>query len=362
MTINGIAPCFLTCPGLGIKLLTGGLPETLLVPKGRISKRSVDALSCPPGKDREFLWDDALAGFGVAAFASGKKSYVIQFRRAGRTRRSVVGDHGRLTPDEARSAAKKLLGGVEQGTDPIATKHAERAVRSFREVADEFMSAHVQRKRKRLTYDAYSTLLRRHIVPSIGSMRVVEIRRKHVARMHARMIDCPGAANRAVSLISAIWNWAARRDEVSFNDNPARGIERNREHRQERFLSTAELARLGDALRTAETHGLVYEVDEAKPKAKHAPRPENRRTVADPFAAAAIRLLTLTGARLREILNARWDQVDLGRGIIFLPDSKTGKKRSIFPPPRRLSWRRSRASRATPILSRAQEPEHRAPI
>jgi integrase len=46
----------------------------------------------------------------------------------------------------------------------------------------------------------------------------------------------------------------------------------------------------------------------------------------DPFAVAAIRLLCLTGARLREILDARWDQVDLERGILFLSDSKTGRK------------------------------------
>ena len=43
---------------------------------GRISKRSVDALSCPDGKDRGILWDDDLAGFGVIAFPSGAKTYI----------------------------------------------------------------------------------------------------------------------------------------------------------------------------------------------------------------------------------------------------------------------------------------------
>ena len=50
---------------------------------GRISKRVVDALACPAGKDREILWDAALAGFGVCAFPSGKKVYVAQFRKDG---------------------------------------------------------------------------------------------------------------------------------------------------------------------------------------------------------------------------------------------------------------------------------------
>jgi integrase len=48
--------------------------------------------------------------------------------------------------------------------------------------------------------------------------------------------------------------------------------------------------------------------------------------VLDPHAVAAIRLLMLTGARLREILEARWDYVDWDRGMMFLPDSKTGRK------------------------------------
>jgi integrase len=110
------------------------------------------------------------------------------------------------------------------------------------------------------------------------------------------------------------------------HNNPAKGIGRYREHRRERFLTSEELARLGDTLREGETIGLPYEVDETKPKAKHAPKEDSRRAMLDPFAVAAIRLLILTGARLREILHARWEHVDFERGVIFLPDSKTGKK------------------------------------
>ena len=94
------------------------------MPRGRITKRAVDALQCPSGRDRDFLWDDALAGFGVAAFPSGKKVYVAQFRKGGRSRRVAIGDHGRLTPDEARSQAKAILGSVETGADPIAERRA----------------------------------------------------------------------------------------------------------------------------------------------------------------------------------------------------------------------------------------------
>jgi integrase len=71
---------------------------------------------------------------------------------------------------------------------------------------------------------------------------------------------------------------------------------------------------------------VIWSVDETKPTASHAPKAEKRRRTLDPFAVAAIRLLILTGARLREILHARWEHVDFERGILLLPDSKTGKK------------------------------------
>jgi integrase len=152
------------------------------------------------------------------------------------------------------------------------------------------------------------------------------VQRNDVAKLHAKLAATPYEANRALALISAMWNWAARRGEVSLADNPAKGIERYPEHRSERFLTSDELARLGDALREGETVGLSYEVNESKPKAKHAPKAAKRRVKLDPYAVAAIRLLILTGARLREILDAQWQHVDFERGVIFLPDSKTGRK------------------------------------
>jgi integrase len=296
------------------------------VATGRITKRRVDALRCKAGKDRVFLWDDALAGFGVGAFPSGTKVYVAQFRKDGRSRRIAIGEHGRLTPDEARSEAKKLLGAVEKGGDPIEERRLARGVRTFREIADEFMRRHVALKRKSRTRYEYERLLEVHIYSALGSRRITDVRRADIARLHAALSDRPFVANRCLALISSIWNWAARRDEVQFANNPAKGIDRNPEQGRERYLTSKEFERLGHALRTAETIGLPWTVDETKPKAKHVPKADKRRTIADPLAVAAVRLLILTGARLREILHARWASVDFERGIIHLEDSKTGRK------------------------------------
>jgi len=88
-------------------------------------------------------------------------------------------------------------------------------------------------------------------------------------------------------------------------------------------LTNDQLARLGAALRLGETEGLPWQGEYGS---KHTPKEQNRRTVLDPFAVAAIRLLILSGARLREILHAQWHHVDFERGVIFLPDSKTRRK------------------------------------
>lgn len=297
-----------------------------VVPRGKISKKTVDALVCPAGHDRAFLWDSAIAGFGVSALASGRKVYVVQYRQAGRSRRFTIGEHGRLTPDQARVEAKRLLGDATRGADPIRSRKDARAVPSFRQVAESYLANHVILKRKPRTVEGYECLLRLHILPHLGAERIAGIRRRDVEALH-RSIGKPGAANRAVALVSAILNFAAaEHEDLELPPNPARRIIRNRETRRERFLSKDELARLGEALRRAETDGLPWHVDETKLGAKHLAKPENRRRVIDPFAIAAIRLLLFTGARLREILTAKWDWVDLETGFLSLPDSKTGRK------------------------------------
>jgi integrase len=106
-----------------------------------------------------------------------------------------------------------------------------------------------------------------------------------------------------------------------------------REHRRERFLTVGELLRLGSAIREAETRGIPWDVDEAKPTAKHLPNGERRFAKMSPFASAALRLLPFTGCRLREILDLKWENVDLERGLLFLADSKTGRKTVILNAP-----------------------------
>ena len=195
------------------------------------------------------------------------------------------------------------------------------------------MSEEVRPTREPATVALFETYFRRHILPELGPKRAREVALADVAKLHRKIgAGTPVTANRVLelisgfySLISGFYSWAARVGEVPTDLKPARGITRYREQGRERFLSSAELAGLGAALREAETIGVPWVVDQSNPKAKHVPK-GNQRTKISPFATAAIRLLLFTGCRLREILNLRWEEFDRERGMLFLPDSKTGRK------------------------------------
>jgi integrase len=166
----------------------------------------------------------------------------------------------------------------------------------------------------------------RIVTPTLGKIKPVEVTRQDVARLHSSLRETGYQANKVLAVIGSLYSFAADCGYVPEGCNPARGVKKFPEGRRERFLTSEELSRLGDALREGESVGLPWTVDEVSPKAKHAPRADKRRTKLDPYAVAAIRLLLLTGARLREILHGRWEHVDFERGIIHLPQSKTGRK------------------------------------
>lgn len=135
-----------------------------------------------------------------------------------------------------------------------------------------------------------------------------------------------------LAVVGSMYAFAGRAGIVPEGTNPARGIDKFKESRRERFLTGEELERLGSAIREAETTGIPWSVDETKPTAKHVPKAK-RSTRITQSAAAALRLLLFTGCRLREILHLQWEHVDLERGCLFLPDSKSGRKTIILNAP-----------------------------
>jgi len=138
---------------------------------GLITKRLVDGLA-PQGAEY-FAWDRDLKGFGLRVTPKGEKSYVVKYRagsgRTAPTRRVTLGPVGNLTPDEARKLAKTTLASVAGGNDPAALKAAERLAPTLAELADLFLSEHVDAKRKQTTALHYRRILKAIVLPELGT-------------------------------------------------------------------------------------------------------------------------------------------------------------------------------------------------
>jgi integrase len=260
----------------------------------KITKAAVDRLS--PG---DMVWDADVRGFGVRC-QRRDRVYMVKYRSQGRQRWFTIGKHGSpWTPELARREARRLLGLVAEGKDPADKKQKDRSAPTVDALADRFLEEHVEAKSKDRTFTEYKRLVERIVKPELGRLKVDEVRSSDIERLHLKFRATPYQANRLVALLSKMFNWSGRRGER----NPCLGIERFAEQKRRRYLSSAELARLGAALVRAD---------------------EERLT--SPYVIAAIRLLVFTGARLTEILTLRWDHVDLERGFLNLADSKTGAK------------------------------------
>ncbi len=259
----------------------------------KITKAVVEALQ--PG---ELAWDADVKGLGIRR-QRRDRVYMIKYRSQGRQRWYTIGKHGSpWTPELARREAKRILGLVAEGKDPADRKQKDRSAPTLGILAERFLEEHVSAKAKDRTYTEYKRLVARIITPELGRLRVDEVRSSDIERLHLKFRATPYQANRLLALLSKMFNWSGRRGER----NPCVGVERFAEQKRRRYLSSAELARLGAALVQAEA-GLT-----------------------SPYVVAAIRLLVFTGARLTEILTLRWDHVDLERGLLNLADSKTGAK------------------------------------
>ena len=302
------------------------------MPSTQITKRLIDGLE-PHGREY-FVWDASLAGYGVRVQSTGAMSYVVKYRagsgRSAPTRRLTLARVGTITPDEARTLAKKTLGSVAHGADPAAQRAADKRASTLAEVAEQFLTEHMEAKRSASAANSYRDLLERLALPELGKRKAGKITSAEIQRLHSKNAHTPYQANRLLRVLSSLFTFAGKTHAVPTGYNPCRGIEYFPEEGRERYLTTAELAQIGEAIREAETVGLPYAVDETRPSAKHAPKEANRRTVIGPHAAGALRLLIFTGARLREILHLKWEHVDFERGLLLLPTSKTGKKTIVL--------------------------------
>ena len=268
---------------------------------GKLTKRFVEAAQA---KDKAYiLWDGDIPGFGVRVMPSGRKTFVLQYRIGRRSRTMSLGYTRVITPDKARGMAIAHLAAIEDNRDPLAHRDDRREALTVRDLAQRFDAEHIAVHIKPSTAAEYRRALKKAILPFFGRRLIAEVSREEVARFRHKYRHVPYFANRCLAILSKMFNlaelWGLRPD----GSNPCRHIKKYKEERRERFLSAAELRRVGAVLSEMEAEGVEM-----------------------PSALIAVRLLILTGCRLGEILKLKWEHVDLDAGVLDLPDSKTGAK------------------------------------
>ncbi|MEM8974001.1 MAG: tyrosine-type recombinase/integrase [Pseudomonadota bacterium] len=277
---------------------------------GTINKTTVDK-QFPQSRD-SYLWDSSVKGFGLKITPKGRKVYLLQYKVGRRTRRVMIGVHGPLTPQQARSRAQEILGEIATGRDPAAERAQQRFDQSgpttIEELLPFFMDSHVRAKRRPRTAEEYQRQIDLHIQPRLGSKQVAEVVYGDIERFHASLRHKPVLANRCVATLSMFFTWCIRNGYRPHpTTNPCAGLQKFKETPRERYLDIEEVSALGNAIAKGEKEG--------------------RHSI---YAFAAIKVLVLTGARRQEVLTLRWDSVDLKRGTLNLSESKTGKKSIVL--------------------------------
>jgi len=283
----------------------------------KLTKRLVDSLSATP-KDT-FIWDKDVKGFGLKITPKGRKVYLVQKRLDGHLRRYTIGKHGApWAPESARAEANKILASLAIGKDPMEEKNKARNDLTMTALCALYLKEGCSAK-KESTISTDIGRIERHIKPLLGKKKVGRLIRADMERFlvdvangktatnvktgfrgRSIVTGGKGIATRTFGLLGAIMQFAVNRDLRK--DNPCRGIKRYKDKKIERFLNSQELVDLGNALVEAEADGF------------------------NPLAVSVIRMLLLTGARKSEIVTLKWSWVDFERGLLILPDSKTGAK------------------------------------
>lgn len=251
-----------------------------------------------PVAGKKITYDSDVAGFGCCVYASGARTFVLNYRtRSRRERRITIGSFPDWNTTAARSEAAELKKTVDRGGDPLGDIKASRGAPTVNDLCDRFLAEYLPRKRPS-TQHTYRLQIENEIRPALGRLKVANVSFGDIDSLH-RKINARGTpyrANRVIALLSCMfsmairWQWRA--------DNPCRGIERNPEHKRRRYLSPDELSRLTAALA------------------------EYR----DRQSADIISLLLLTGARRGEVLRARWADFDSGF-VTWIKPAATTKQR-----------------------------------
>ena len=272
-----------------------------------LNKRSVEALE--PAAKPFIAWDDRLTGFGVRVQPSGVRSYLVNYRAEGGGRRAanrrlVIGRHGRVSAEQARRIAHETLGKVAAGEDPAEGRTRSRSTPTLREAFEEFLSVGPERKPR--TVEVYRRTVYHDLVDWLDRS-LNSISRKDVEQCFNRLTAEIGwvGANSAVTMLGALYRRQCVDVQGLHNPVAQWRAAGGRLHRQRRRR--------------------------IQPPAEVLPRWHKgiEKGVRNPVARDALRLGLYTGMRHSEVLELRWDRVDLDAMTLTVEETKSGEPLEI---------------------------------
>jgi integrase len=268
----------------------------------KLTSKAVAALTLPPGKDDHIEFDDEMPRFGFRLRRSGsevRKSWVCQFRRAGKSRRIKLGAAEILAAELARTAARKVLAAVDLGADPQGDKSARRSADKFTltAFAEEFLMAKEGTVRSRTFVELKRYLQGPTYFKGLHQLPADQVTRRDIAARLLVIIRESGArtAVAARGALSELFAWGIGQGLVEHN--PVIGTNRPKtSSSRNRVLSDQELVAIWIA-------------------------------AGDDDFGRIVRLLILLGQRRTEVGSATWDEFDLERGIWTIPSQRTKNHR-----------------------------------
>jgi integrase len=261
----------------------------------KLDAKTAAELTLPIGRTDAIFFDDDLPGFGFRIRAGGKRSFVAQYRAAGKQRRQTIGSAAKITALQARAAARQILAQVELGADPQAAKIKARlkAAHTVEAIVDKYLAAKEAALRP-ATYRAAKAYLSGPYFKPLHPLAIGEVTLTDVAACLTTIaIERGGAtAGQARSHLSRLFVWAMGEGLVSENVVAGSNKPEGSAQQRERTLRNFEIVAIWTA----------------------ACRPDDYDRI--------IRLLMLTGCRREEIGGLRWDEVDLEKATIKLPKER----------------------------------------
>ena len=274
------------------------------MPSITLDSTVVKSAVCPEGKGRLDLYDTAIAGFILEVRPSGVKTYYLRYRdKHGKQKQYKIGNTKSLTFEQARNAAQTLRARVVLGEDLSAEKASLKSIPTLEQFTQNHYMPFIKGYKR--SWDTDDTMLRIHLLPKFGRLHLDEITTQDIIAFHHAMRAqgyAPSTCNRPVIILRYMFNLAKKWAIEGVAKNPVSGISLFEENnKRERFLNPLEVKRLYDTLETSSNSQLKYIVP----------------------------LLLLTGCRKRELLDAKWEHVDIARCNWRIPLSKSGKARYV---------------------------------